>query len=304
MQSLRAFARAAPRSVSRLATASRPQLSAVARTAALRPAVAPRLAAFSTSSRSSQSADTQTLIAKLDNEYSLEENITEPEAYSTTLKDFIENSAFEVIDKDGSEDVVLTRKYNNETITVRFTTADINELPEDEQPNPFEDQALDDEFDGQSGGATTKGSVEKGRTSGGNVKVEPEEEEEEYDDGQEGSTFPAHLNITITKDGQPGALVIDALAEHSHIEINSMFYFPDSKFADPQDPQTDFARRGIYPGPAFGQLDEDLQLLLDKYLAERGIDDTLAIVIPEYIDFKEQKEYLRWLKNVKNFVAA
>ncbi|KAK7529947.1 regulatory protein-like protein suaprga1 [Phyllosticta citribraziliensis] len=301
MLSLRTFARAAPRSISRLATASRLQLSAVARTAAWRSAVAPRLAAFTTSTRKN---DTQTLIAKLENEYSIEENVPEPEAYSDTLKDFIENSPFELVDKDGSEDVVLTRKFNNETITVRFTTADINEFPEEEQPNPFEDQALEDEFDGQSGGANTKGSVNKGRTSGGNVKVEPEEEGE-YDEGQEeGTTFPAHLNITITKDGQKGALVIDALAEHSAIEISNMFYFPDAKMADPKDPQTDFSRRGIYPGPAFGQLDEDLQLLLDEYLAERGVDATLAIFIPEYIDFKEQKEYLRWLKNVKDFVAA
>lgn len=301
MLSLRAFARAAPRSVSRLATASRPQLSAVAKTAACRSAVAPRLAAFTTSTRRN---DAQTLIAKLENEYSIEENVPEPEAYSDTLKDFFENSPFEVVDKDGSEDVILTRKFNKETITVRFTTADINDFPDEEQPNPFEDQALDEEFDGQSGGANTKGSVNKGRTSGGNAKVEPEEEGEFDDAQEEGATFAASLTVTITKEGQKGALVIEALAEHSAIEISNMFYFADAKLADPKDPQTEFSRRGIYPGPAFGQLDEDLQLLLDEYLAERGIDATLAIFIPEYIDFKEQKEYLRWLKNVKAFVAA
>ncbi|KAK8196875.1 mitochondrial glycoprotein [Phyllosticta capitalensis] len=300
MLSLRTFARSAPRSISRLATASRPQFSAVARTAAWRPAVAPRMAAFSTSSR--RANNSEELIAKLDNEYSIEQNITEPEAYSTTLKDFIENSPFEVIDKDGSEDVVLTRKYNNETITVRFTTADISEMPEEEQPGAFDDPALEDDFNAQSGGANTKGSVAKGRTADGNVEVEPEETDEYGDSGE--TSFPAHLNITIQKDGQKGALVVDAVAESAAIDINSIYYFPDAKMADPKDPQTEFARRGIYPGPPFEQLDEDLQILLEKYFTDRGLDASMALFIPEYIDFKEQKEYMRWLQNVKSFVAA
>jgi len=28
----------------------------------------------------------------------------------------------------------------------------------------------------------------------------------------------------------------------------------------------------------------------------------MALFIPDYIDYKEQKEYLRWLNNVKSFV--
>jgi complement component 1 Q subcomponent-binding protein len=58
----------------------------------------------------------------------------------------------------------------------------------------------------------------------------------------------------------------------------------------------------MYSGPPFPQLDEDLQVLLESYLAERGVDTELAIFIPEYIDVKEQKEYLGWLKKVKDFV--
>ena len=30
----------------------------------------------------------------------------------------------------------------------------------------------------------------------------------------------------------------------------------------------------------------------------------LAIFVPDYIDMKEQKEYVRWLENVKSFVEA
>ena len=56
-------------------------------------------------------------------------------------------------------------------------------------------------------------------------------------------------------------------------------------------------------GPPFNNLDEDLQILLEKYLEERGINTRLALFIPDYIDHKEQKEYIKWLNNVKNFVA-
>lgn len=45
-----------------------------------------------------------------------------------------------------------------------------------------------------------------------------------------------------------------------------------------------------------------MQALLENYLNERGIDTQLAMFIPEYIDVKEQKEYLRWLEQVRKFV--
>ena len=40
---------------------------------------------------------------------------------------------------------------------------------------------------------------------------------------------------------------------------------------------------------------QDLQVLLERYLEERGINTALALWVPEYIDFKEQREYLDWL---------
>jgi complement component 1 Q subcomponent-binding protein len=60
----------------------------------------------------------------------------------------------------------------------------------------------------------------------------------------------------------------------------------------------------MYAGPPFGNLDEDLQVLFERYLDERGINTSLALFVPDYIDFKEQKEYLSWLENVKGFVSA
>ena len=66
--------------------------------------------------------------------------------------------------------------------------------------------------------------------------------------------------------------------------------------------QTEFESRGRYGGPPWQQLDEELQLLMERYLEERGINTALAIFIPDYAELKEQKEYISWLKNLKSFV--
>lgn len=56
-----------------------------------------------------------TLVAKLESELNLEGDVGEAENYSQNIKDYLENSPFEVTDVTGEEEVVLTRKYNNET---------------------------------------------------------------------------------------------------------------------------------------------------------------------------------------------
>lgn len=57
-----------------------------------------------------------------------------------------------------------------------------------------------------------------------------------------------------------------------------------------------------YAGPPFQQLDEEVQGIIESYLDARGINSALANFLPEYIDVKEQKEYLGWLNRVKEFV--
>lgn len=166
----------------------------------------------------------------------------------------------------------------------------------------------DVEIDGQSGGANTKGSVNQGRTPGGNIKVAPEDnvsaaDREELDDEfseDEQSSFPARASIVITKDGQKGAMSIDAIAQDSAFQISNVHYYADAAQADPKTAEHEWATRKTYPGPLFGQLDEDLQILLEEYLDERGIDTRMALFIPDYIDYKEQKEYLKWLESKWN----
>lgn len=85
--------------------------------------------------------------------------------------------------------------------------------------------------------------------------------------------------------------------QDGEIVIEHVNYFSKGELADPKSIDQDWSKRQLYTGPPFGNLDEELQVLLERYLEERGVNTALALWIPEYIDFKEQKEYLNWLSS-------
>ena len=210
------------------------------------------------------------------------------------------------------------------SIRVVFSIADLNHL--DPDADRYEDRALADEDDeddedrgpipdasAQSGGAQSKAAVNAGRTSGDNIAVTTEDsvapadrpelsddgpaardEDMEDDDGEEQDpSFPARLTVTVTKPGQ-GALQIETVAQDGMIVIDNVHYFADPALATDESLS---ARKAAYAGPPFGNLDEDLQVLLERYLDERGVNTALALFVPDYIDFKEQREYLSWLSS-------
>ncbi|RMZ70240.1 regulatory suaprga1 [Pyrenophora seminiperda CCB06] len=314
MLSLRTLARSAPRSAARLSTkAIRPQ--SLRPVAAFQPwAITPtprRAAAFHMSAvRRRDDGASEELVAKLQSEISMEEGMKEDEDLSANIKDYLENSPFEIEDKPGSQEIVLSRTYNDEEIRITFSTSDLNNNQADEL---VEDNAIYDDADMevQSGGANTKGAINQGRTQDGNVRVAPEDRiapadreelEDDYEDDGQQQGFPARASIRIQRPGK-GALAIEATAQDGDFLIDDLYYFPSAELADPATAEQEWSRRSLYTGPPFNNLDEDLQILLEKYLEERAINTRLALFIPDYIDHKEQKEYLRWLNNVKNFVA-
>ena len=188
---------------------------------------------------------------------------------------------------------------------------DQDQDPDDYRQDPREDPALYDEDDtslhqtAQSGGANTKGAVNAGRTKGGNIAVAPEDRVMDVDDmataSEPGSeddepSFPARVNVMIEKVGK-GTLQVETTAQDGEIVIDNVYFFKDAELADAKTAELDWKRRNLYEGPPFGNLDEDLQVLLERYLDERGVNTALAMWVPEYIDFKEQREYLDWLSS-------
>lgn len=54
----------------------------------------------------------------------------------------------------------------------------------------------------------------------------------------------------------------------------------------------------------FTELDDKLQQAFVDYLEERGVNAELGRYILDYAEDKEQREYMKWLEGVKNFVEA
>ncbi len=200
------------------------------------------------------------------------------------------------------------------SIRLSFTIADLNNM--DQDPDQLsEDPALEDEYgeevpeNAQSGGANTKGAVNQGSTKGGNIAVAPEDRiapadrpelmDDESAQGEEGSdepSFSVNISVMIEKPGK-GCMHVDTTAQDGMIAIVNVNYYKKGELADPQTAELDWSKRHLYAGPPFGNLDEDLQLLLERYLDERGINTALALFVPDYVDFKEQREYLSWLSS-------
>lgn len=189
-----------------------------------------------------------------------------------------------------------------------FSVADfdsIDEIPDDFADNKaqYEEEEEDIAENAQSGGAQSKGTITQGQKEDGNFITDPKDgigkdnESELVDDSV--PSFPVRLNVTIEKPGK-GAFQVEAVAQDGDIAIDNFYYFTNGEFANAKSAELDWSKRNIYSGPPFGNLDEELQVLLEKYLEERGIDTALALLVPEYIDFKEQREYLSWLSSKCN----
>ncbi|KAL3426264.1 regulatory protein SUAPRGA1 [Phlyctema vagabunda] len=294
MLSIRSFARSAPRAVSRL-TSSAVRRPAARSSSLLQSSWASartqHAAAFSTSNRRSKAEGDEELIAKIESEIQMENEMKDADPTPASITEYLENSPFKITDTPGQEEVILTRQFGDEKIRVSFSIADLNMDPE----NDYQDSALADE------------DIDSENINEGNPKSFKQAPEDSLDaegqDGEQESAFPARVNIIIEKAGK-GALAVETVAQEGSIIIDNVYYYTDATHAYAKSAEKAHERQDKYVGPPFGNLDEDLQVLLERYLDERGINTALAIFVPDYIDMKEQKEYLNWLSNVKGFVAA
>ncbi|KAJ5289042.1 hypothetical protein N7478_002072 [Penicillium angulare] len=283
MFSLRAFSRSIPR-VSR----------SVARTS-LRPAVLPKpalqpwkqaskpiYAAFSTSSvfREPAAEGDVELLAKLDEEVKHEKasGAEDAKEQKASIDYTLQAGEWQVKDVAGEQEVVLTKKFGNENIRVTFTVADINNLSEDPM-NDLTDDALSDEADYQQ-----------------NQEVQSE-------DDILPPTFPARLNIAVEK-ANNGALLIQAVIQDGDLQVEEISHFKDAELAHSQTAEKDWSRQNLYAGPPAENLDPELIAFWGRYLEERGLNVEFQNMVTDYIAFKEQKEYVSWLENVRKFIAA
>ncbi|OMO76599.1 Mitochondrial glycoprotein [Corchorus olitorius] len=116
-----------------------------------------------------------------------------------------------------------------------------------------------------------------------------EDNDEEYEKPDK-SSLP--LVVMITKKDGP-SLEFSCTAMPDEISIDSLAI----KYQESEDMLA-------YEGPDFQDLDENLQKAFHKYLEIRGIKPSTTNFLHEYMINKDNKEYTRWLKNLKNFVES
>ncbi|KJZ77157.1 hypothetical protein HIM_03478 [Hirsutella minnesotensis 3608] len=236
----------------------------------------------------------------------IEEDLKANEQQPASIKDFKDNSPYEIHDTPGQEVVKLVRTYNDEKITVSFSISDItNYDPFNEDPALEDDEMPEDAMQNanQQRGVQSTGGARSAQTQE-QMERDMESEEGEEEDMDE-APAPISLSIVVEKPGRAkGALNVEATAQDGHIVVDNVYYYDAAVAAHGASPEGLEKRAGAYAGPPFGSLDEDLQVLLERFLEERGIDQSMAVFVPDYVDAKEQAEYTRWLSSVKGFVDA
>lgn len=140
---------------------------------------------------------------------------------------------------------------------------------------------------------------------GGLKEGEDEEKEEKEEEEEEEGSFPVRATVLVEKEGK-GSLVLNTVAQDGYLHIDAVRFFKEGQIATDEIATKEIGeqRQDLYMGPVYEELDEDLQRTFIKYLEERGIDTALATFLPDYVDYKEQKEYVNWLKDVNDFVSA
>jgi len=232
----------------------------------LRPMAISSTRAFSISARKFGEGVTDVaLTQKLGEELQYEKDASSDVPEPDFLKAFKAQGVWTLGDVSGNDEVTLMRKFGNEDVRVMFSIADI----QTEQESEFEEEA-----------------------------TEAENEE------APAHSYPIRCSVSITKGNAGGALTVDAMCQDGTFIIDNISFYNDAKVGTELSAEADWTRRGLYIGPQFDTLDVGVQEEFEKFLGERGINDSLALFVPEYAEHKEQKEYVNWLSNVKNFVEA
>ncbi|CAN6178245.1 unnamed protein product [Urochloa humidicola] len=123
--------------------------------------------------------------------------------------------------------------------------------------------------------------------------------EEDLDDDDDGSdndeeSFKPAIQLVVTAEKSEGPILeFECNFNDDEMTIESM------RLLNRDDLDAEY----VYEGPPFSDLDESLQKALHRYLETRGIKHSLHDWLYEYMMRKDEKEYVVWLKNMKEFIG-
>ncbi|PVU94750.1 hypothetical protein BB561_002281 [Smittium simulii] len=259
---------------------------------------------FSTSTAAKYSAETDnSLLETLKEEISYEKEQSDADSSTDFIDSFTEKTGFVIQDTPGNHQVTMTKNDGSETITIKFSINDLSNLdPLRSQFDSFNQNGIQDdnvnfsEFD-EAKYAEHMAASSKNKSAAATDNMQ--ESESQLD--EEEANFDVNFNLVIAKPNAP-TLFFDLLAREGCIGVNQMNFFNNPKTALYNSSEAQFARDSSYIGPTYAHLSEDLKNNVDSFFEARGIDAGLTMFMQDYIEFKEQKEYLRWLEQFKAFI--
>jgi len=124
-------------------------------------------------------------------------------------------------------------------------------------------------------------------------ELEEEYNEEDNEDDEEPAA-PFRFQILVTKAGS--TLVVGCLSTFGVTTVESASVSTE----DVETIQANGINRNLYQGPEFPELAEDLQDAFHEYIyTDLGINDDVSAFVSMYADYKEQSEYIGFLKSAQ-----
>lgn len=124
------------------------------------------------------------------------------------------------------------------------------------------------------------------------------------EDDESPLTIAATILVEKPETSDAGSLEISAAVEEGSFFVEHVSFTSSPKLLHDQTAEGEWQRRGFFGGPSFANLEESVQRDFHDFLADRGINEDFADFLQQYLEFKEQKEYKIWLKNVSKFLKA
>ncbi|QLG73252.1 hypothetical protein HG535_0E03360 [Zygotorulaspora mrakii] len=201
------------------------------------------------------------------------ESDTATETSVQSFQPFLDKFGFSIVDTNGRNLAQIVKKTDDETVHVFFDVAQVANLPYDS-------------------------AVTETATSADGEAVN----EDDYDSLSDNF---ANVNSVVVRHSDNSAVSFELLMnlQEGSFYIDSVTPFESAEKALSESAEAEVQRELVYHGPPFSNLDEELQEALESYLSSRGVNEELSSFIAAFSEFKENDEYIKWLKSMKTFFS-
>lgn len=196
-------------------------------------------------------------------------------AEDQSIQQFLTENKWVLEDKPSTNLLLLKKISGNSVVQIYFTS---------KAPS----------FDGEDGQEPEEGDQAPQKAGG---EAQDQQEERDAMQDQEFTEF----NVYITRGKQ--TVAFECVSVNGEIEINHCNVIDDINIHRTQSPFNMTAVES-YKGPEFHTLDEGVQQALVDLLRAHGVNEELAQLIEHTALDKEQRLYMRWLGQVRDFLQS